>query len=241
MAAGKGTRMNDTSRAKVMYEIEGKPLVQYVVELAIQLEAKRIVAIVGYQRETVMHFLKKTFPSIEFAIQDPQMGTGHAVIQTEPMLRNFSGEVLVLSGDVPLLTEQTMNELAIHHHRTGAIATILSADFDDPTGYGRIIKNADGSVNRIIEHRDATEQERQVKEINSGIYLFDAGKLYEGLLHITPHNAQNEYYLTDVFAYFWKHHLPVQAYKTSKIDEIHGINTIAQLERATRLMPVLKP
>ena len=235
MAAGKGTRMKDPSKVKVMYEILGKPMIHYVVDLAYNLKADHVIIIVGYQSEVVINYISKSHPNIEIAMQAEQLGTGHAVMQTENLLKDFCGDVIVLSGDVPLLTITSMQQLIEHHFQTNAVATILTADFDDPTGYGRIIRNDDDSVKKIIEHKDATEEERQVKEINSGIYIFNKQKLFDGLKHITPHNVQKEYYLTDVFEYFWKHHWRVSALKAAYVDEIRGINTIEQLKEAENI------
>ena len=232
MAAGKGTRMKDPSKVKVMYEILGKPMIHYVVDLAYKLKADRVIVIVGYQREAVINYISKSHPQIEIAVQADQLGTGHAIMQAENALKEYHGEVIVLSGDVPLLTAASMQQLIAHHFQTQAAATILTAHIDDPTGYGRIIRNDDDSVKKIIEHKDATEEERTVKEINSGIYIFNRQKLFDGLQHITPHNVQKEYYLTDVFEYFWKHHWRVSALKAACVDEIRGINTIEQLREA---------
>ena len=157
-------------------------------------------------------------------------------MQSEAALKAFSGSVLVLSGDVPLLTKSTMQRLLHHHFETGAVATILTSNMSDPTGYGRIIRNSDGSVKRIVEHRDASEEERNVREINSGIYVFEKEKLFDGLGHIAPNNARKEYYLTDVFEYFWKHQWTVSALVAEEEHEIHGINTVEQLDRARGIL-----
>lgn len=236
MAAGKGTRMKDPNRAKVMYEVLGKPMIHYVLDLAYNLDADRVITIVGYQRELVTAFLRQEHPDVEVCVQAEQLGTGHAVRQAQELLDGFEGDVLVLSGDVPLLTVGSLRELIAHHRATGAVATILTADFADPAGYGRIIRNADGSVKMIVEHRDASEAERTIREINSGIYLFDRARLFDGLVHIRPHNAQNEYYLTDVFEHFWKHHWTVSALKASHPDEIRGVNTVDQLDEAKEVL-----
>ncbi len=236
MAAGQGKRMKDPARAKVMYELNGKPMIHYVVELARNLGASKTVVITGHQRETVIDYLAKNHSGVLTAIQDPQLGTGHAVMQSAGALTGFEGDVLVLSGDVPLLTKWTMENLLRCHAKTAAVATILTSKMKDPTGYGRIIRNPDGSVKKIVEHRDASEEERKISEINSGIYVFDKEKLFDGLNHITPNNAQNEYYLTDVFEYFWLHQWTVSALVADHEDEIHGINTFDQLEQARGIM-----
>ncbi len=232
MAAGKGTRMKDPERAKVMFELDGKPMIHYVVDLAYDLDAERVLVIVGFQRETVKEYIERSHPDVETIVQERQLGTGHAVLQAERALEDFSGDVLVLSGDVPLLKKSTVETLMAAHKKTAAVATILTAELADPTGYGRIIRNTDGSVERIVEHRDASPAELSVKEINSGIYVFDRKKLFDGLNHINPHNVQNEYYLTDVFEYFWKHDWVVSALKAPHHDEIRGVNTVEQLEEA---------
>lgn len=236
MAAGKGTRMKDSSKAKVMFEVLGKPMVHYVVELANKLNASRIIAVVGYQRETVIQYIQNSHPDVEIVIQAEQLGTGHAVMQSEAPLKEFSGDVVILSGDVPLLTAESMQNILRCHCSTNASATILTADFADPTGYGRIIRNSDATVKGIVEHKDATEGERRITEINSGIYIFDRQKLFAALQHITPQNVQNEYYLTDVFGYFWAQHWKVSALKTTRVEEIMGVNTVLQLDEVTQVL-----
>jgi UDP-N-acetylglucosamine pyrophosphorylase len=235
MAAGKGTRMKDPSKVKVMYEILGKPMIHYVADLAYDLRAGRVIVIVGYQRESVIQYLGQTHPRIEIAVQAEQLGTGHAIMQAETALKEYDGNVIVLSGDVPLLTSESMQQLIDQQKDTHAVATILTAVMDDPAGYGRIIRNDDGSVKKIVEHKDATEDERLMKEINSGIYVFDKKKLFEALQHITPHNVQKEYYLTDVFEYFWNHQWRVSAMTAAYVDEIRGINTVDQLRETEEI------
>jgi UDP-N-acetylglucosamine pyrophosphorylase len=233
MAAGKGTRMNNPEKAKVMFTVNGKPMVEHVVDLSLKLDAKQVVVIVGWQKNSVIDHLRNVFGDrVECVEQNPQLGTGHAVMQAEPPLKDFAGDVLVLSGDVPLLTLETSRNLVDFHHTSGARATVLTAVLDDATGYGRILRNTDGSVLGIVEHKDATEEQREIREINSGIYVFDAKLLFESLKHITPTNAQKEYYLTDVFHYFWLHQFKVSAVVANDPLEIQGINTVAQLEGA---------
>ena len=236
MAAGKGTRMKNPDMAKVMYPINGKPLVEHVVDLALRLKSDRTVVIVGWQKQTVIDHLGKTGKPVVCVEQSPQLGTGHAVMQAEESLTGFTGDVLVLSGDVPLLSYATTNDLIEYHRSDRAAATVLTAVVEDATGYGRVIRDAEGNVTHIVEHKDATEQQRNVKEINSGIYVFDKMLLFEGLKHITPSNVQKEYYLPDVFEYFWKRSLNVRALPTPDPREIQGINTLQQLEEARAVM-----
>jgi UDP-N-acetylglucosamine pyrophosphorylase len=241
MAAGKGTRMKNSEKAKVMFEVSGKPMIHHVVDLAVALNSSRIIAVVGFCRDSVTAYLRSTAPSVEFAVQEPQLGTGHAVMQTRNLLENFHGDVLVLSGDVPLLRLQTIRDLVSFHRQANAVATILTAGLDDPSGYGRILRGEGDSVIGIVEQKDATEDQRKVREINSGIYIFDNAYLFEALGHITTNNMQNEYYLTDVFDYYWKHGLKVAAKKADDFDEVRGVNTVAQLEEAGEILRKRNP
>ncbi|MER3524575.1 MAG: UDP-N-acetylglucosamine pyrophosphorylase [Ignavibacteria bacterium] len=237
MAAGKGTRMNNPDMAKVMYTINGKPMVEHVVALAFSLHAQPVVVIVGWQKDSVIAHLGKVFGSrVECVVQEPQLGTGHAVMQARPLLASFNGDVLVLSGDVPMLSRTTVAKLLDVHRATDARATVLTAVLDDATGYGRILRDADGAVVGIVEHKDASEEQRLIREMNSGIYVFNAATLFEGLQHITPTNAQKEYYLTDVFQYLWRHRYRVSAVAAANAWEIAGINTPAQLEAVQAAM-----
>ena len=237
MAAGKGTRMNNPSIAKVMYTINDRPLVEWVVDLAARLDSSRTVVVVGWQKESVIAHLAATHPSATCVEQNPQLGTGHAVMQAEVALREFSGDVLVLSGDVPMLTVGTTRALIDTHRAAGVAATVLTAVLDDATGYGRILRDRPGgAVTGIVEQKDATPEQRAIREINTGIYVFDASRLFEGLRHITTENAQHEYYLTDVFRYFWRNELPVAAVVADDPLEVGGINTPAQLEEARRIL-----
>ena len=232
MAAGKGTRMNNPDVAKVMYSVADKPMIDHVVDLALELNSTRTIAIVGWQKDAVIEHMIRTMRPVICVEQSPQLGTGHAVMQAEAELKDFHGDVLVLSGDVPLLTRETAGKLVDAHRASGAVATVLTTILDDATGYGRIVRNEEGYVIGIVEHKDATEREIRIREINSGIYVFDRRTLFKGLKHITPHNAQKEYYLTDVFRYFWKNKLPVQAVVADDPTEVQGVNTVEQLEGA---------
>jgi len=236
MAAGKGTRMNNPSMAKVMYPVGGKPMVELVTDLALRLQAARTVVVVGWQKDSVINHLGSVAPGAMCVEQSPQLGTGHAVMQAGPVLNGFEGDVLVLSGDVPLLREETVRAL-IEVHRSGAeVATVLTTILDDPTGYGRMIRDATGRITGIVEQKDATPEQRAIKEVNSGIYMFQKELLFEGLANISTNNAQKEYYLTDVFGYFWKKQLSLAAVVCSDPMEIRGVNTLEQLGEAQKLL-----
>ena len=232
MAAGKGTRMRNPDIAKVMYTVAEKPMVEHVVDLALELDSERTVVIVGWKKEAVIRHLRQTGKPVVCVEQSPQLGTGHAVMQSESALEGFVGDVLVLSGDVPLLGVDTARKLLRLHRESRAAATVLTGILEDPTGYGRILRDSSGHVVGIVEQKDASEQEREIKEINSGIYLFEKSRLFDGLKHVTPHNAQKEYYLTDVFQYFWRSALPVRAIPADHPLEIMGVNTVQQLDDA---------
>ena len=236
MAAGKGTRMKNPDMAKVMYQINGKPMIEHVVDLALDLESENTVVVVGWQKDSVIEHLASTGKRVTCVVQSPQLGTGHAAMQAEPALRDFEGDVLVLSGDVPMLRFTTVRDLLTLHRAKDASATVLTAILDDASGYGRIMRNSDGTVISIIEDKDATEEQRAIREINSGIYVFNKSDLFQGLTHITPNNVQKEYYLTDVFDYFRQKNLRVCAVTAKNAQEIQGINTLQQLEEARSLM-----
>lgn len=236
MAAGKGTRMNNPDVAKVMYTVQGKPMVEHVVTVALASGAHSVVVVVGWQKDSVIDHLARTAPMAVCVEQNPQLGTGHAVMQAERILRGFGGDVLVLSGDVPLLRPETVRALLDLHRTTGAEATVLTAVLDDPAGYGRILRARDGSVAAIVEHKDATKEERRVGEINSGIYVFRAASLFEGLRGLRPDNVQKEYYLTDVIRFLRSEGLMVSGVPVGDPREILGVNTPAQLEEIRELM-----
>ncbi|MBS4027244.1 MAG: NTP transferase domain-containing protein [Ignavibacteriales bacterium] len=238
LAAGKGKRMLNPDKAKVMFELNNKPLLGYVVETALHLSPQKIILIIGWQKDAVREFISTTYFSqnnIAFVEQNEQLGTGHAVMQTEKSLADFAGTVLVLSGDVPMLSEKTLRQLLDTHYATNATATILTAELENPFGYGRIIHHQNGNVQKIVEEKDATAEEKKVSEINSGIYVFEKRELFEALKHITPNNAQQEYYLTDVFRYFWKNNLPVASVKVNDANEVLGVNTVDDLRQLEQL------
>lgn len=231
MAAGQGKRMQDPTKPKVLYPLAEKPLVSYVISLCQQLGCDRTIAIIGYGRDQVQSYLQEAFPFVETAIQDQQLGTGHAVQQAEASLNGFEGDILVLSGDVPLLTIETARNLITQHKTSNALATVLTVDLENPHGYGRIVRSGGSTLEKIVEEKDATDDIRKLREINSGIYVFNAQALFPALSGLSNQNAQGEYYLTDVFASIIAEHGSdrVAVYKGTDPIEVSGVNTKDQL------------
>lgn len=232
LAAGKGTRMK-SSLYKVLHPVCGKPMVEHVVENMEKLGVEKIVTIVGHGAETVQSELGNRS---EYALQAEQLGTAHAVMQAESVLGSLTGTTIVICGDTPLITAETMNELLKHHKETGAKATILTAIAEDPTGYGRIIRSEDGHVKSIVEQKDASSEEQLVKEINSGTYCFDNEALFTSLKSVNNENAQGEYYLPDVIEILQKEGEVVSAYAANDFDEILGVNDRVALSQAEKTM-----
>ncbi|MDR1768834.1 MAG: bifunctional UDP-N-acetylglucosamine diphosphorylase/glucosamine-1-phosphate N-acetyltransferase GlmU [Propionibacteriaceae bacterium] len=196
MAAGQGTRMK-SARPKVLHEVAGRSMIQHAITAANALQPERLVVVLGHQREFVEAHLEDVAPNVTIAVQEQMLGTGDAVRAGLEAVGEARGEIVVTSGDVPLLAGETLQELVATHRRGGHSATVLTAKVPDPTGYGRIIRDGERVV-RIVEHRDASEAERQIDEINSGIYVFDAAVLRDGIAHLGTDNSQGEFYLTDV-------------------------------------------
>lgn len=230
LAAGLGTRMKST-KAKVLHEVAGEPLLGHVLRALHEAGVDDVVVVVGHQREKVIEYLHAAAPSARTAVQETMRGTGDAVRQAMPQVSEAADTVMVLAGDTPLLTGTTLRALSEQHAASGAAATVLTARLDDPTGYGRIVREGD-EVRRIVEHKDASDAERAINEINSGLYLFSASALREGLEHLTSHNAQGEEYLTDVVGWLVEQGETVVAHITDDPDEIHGINDRVQLAAA---------
>ena len=240
LAAGKGKRMLNPEKSKVMFPLKGKPMLEYVIDLALRINAVKIIPIVGHKKEDVIKFVSdkyvKDISKLEFAHQDEQLGTGHAVMQTEKMLSDFKGDVLILSGDVPLLKYETIKDFLKFHTEGNYNASLLSAVFNDPSGYGRIIRDENGSFINIVEDKDTTESQKKIREINSGIYLVDNQFLFEALKTLKTNNSQGEYYLTDIFSYFISKGLKIGAIPCKNNLEITGINTVEQLREMEKAL-----
>ena len=210
---------------KVLHEINGKTLIEHVIHTAAKLNADKTIAIVGYKKEIVQK--KLSHLNIEYAIQNKQLGTGHAVKQCEKNIENISGDMLILSGDVPLISYGTLLNLVEIHKKNKSKASLVSALIKEPTGYGRIKRNEKKQFIEIVEHKDANKNELLINEINAGVYIFDIKTLFNYLSKISNNNNQNEYYLGDVLKYINKDQISV--YITPNINEISGINNKEQL------------
>ena len=232
LAAGQGTRMK-SNLPKVLHPVAGKPMLSHVVQTARALDALPIIPVIGHGADLVRSALGDE--QLIFALQAEQLGTGHALQCAETALKGFAGDLLLLCGDVPLLRGTTLQELLAHHRQSSACVSILTAQMADPTGYGRIIRGANG-VERIVEEKDATGTERQVNEINTGIYLFRAPEVFEFLQQLDNQNAQGEYYLTDVVAAACLAGERVEALLIDHAEEAMGINDRVQLAQAGILL-----
>lgn len=227
LAAGGGTRMKSTT-SKLLHQVGGHSLLSYAVQAAEELVPEHLVVVVGHEREQVTAHLAEIAPRVTTAVQEQQRGTGDAVRCGLEVLEEISGDVVVTYGDVPLLTGETLVDLVADHRTHGDSVTVLTAHVADPTGYGRIIRDGD-QVARIVEHKDCSEDERAVDEINSGIYVFDADTLRTGLASLTTENAQGELYLTDVIAFARDRGERVGAFECDDVWQTEGVNDRAQL------------
>ena len=232
LAAGMGTRMK-SKMPKVLHTVCGKPLSKWVIDASKAAGADKVCAVVGHKAETVKEVLGDV---CEFELQAEQKGTGHAVMQAIDVIKNSKGEVVILNGDTPLITAETINKAIEYHKNNDNQATVITAILDDATGYGRIVRDNDGSVLKIVEQKDASEEEKKINEVNSGMYVFDAQSLVYALDKITPNNAQGEYYLTDTLEILLSAGKKIGGYAISDNDEIRGINDRVQLNEAEKIM-----
>lgn len=225
LAAGKGTRMPVSDLPKVMHEVHGKPMVVRVSDTMSDICGDRIYVVVGYKAEKIV----ETMSGVEFVYQHEQLGTGHAVLQCEEALKGFEGTVIVLNGDVPCLRPETVRGFAEYHQSEGAAATVLTAELEIPAGYGRIVKDVDGSLLGIVEEKDASDEIKRIREINSGLFCFDKTLLFEALKNTGRDNAQKEYYLTDVIAVLRDRGEKVRTYRVDDPWEVSGVNNEEEL------------
>ena len=233
LAAGKGTRMK-SALPKVLHRVAGVRMIDHVLSTASALSPRTVTVVLGHDAETLRVALSAQ-AGLAFVVQEPQLGTGHALLTTEPVLGNATGTVVLLSGDVPLLSVKTLEQLVDHHAATGASATVVTAVVADPTGYGRIVRRGEG-IARIVEERDATPDERALHEINSGIYAFALPGLFDALRQIAPENVQAEYYLPDLVTIFLASGRRVETITVADADEIRGINSRLELEAVSQIV-----
>ena len=224
LAAGKGKRLHseEFQLPKVLREANGKPLVGYVLDSIGFIEQKDIVIVTGYMKERVM---ERVGPSYTYCVQEPQLGTGHAVVCAKDALEGYDGDVLVLYGDMPLFKRETYQAVIERHQKSGADCTLLTADVSDPPAYGRIVRDESGNLLDIVEDKDCTPEQKKITELNVGIYVFNAKLLFEGLQKLKNNNAQNEYYLTDLPKIFIEEGRKADSYTIHNVVEIYGVNT----------------
>lgn len=226
LAAGKGTRMK-SSKNKVMHEVLGKPMIGHVVDRLSSIDVDEVVMVVGHQASAIQDYLKDR---VIYAMQEPQQGTGHAVMQATA-LEGKSGDTLILYGDCPLISVETMKTM--FEHNQGKALTVLTAVLEDPAQYGRIVRDEQGNILKIVEFKDASDEERKIKEINTGIYCVSNELLFKHLADLTNDNVQKEYYLTDLVEIFAKHRYDVQGLVVEDINEVMGVNDRFDLLKAS--------
>ncbi|KXT66813.1 bifunctional UDP-N-acetylglucosamine diphosphorylase/glucosamine-1-phosphate N-acetyltransferase GlmU [Streptococcus sp. DD04] len=232
LAAGKGTRMK-SDLPKVLHKVAGISMLEHVFRSVSAIEPEKTVTVIGHKAELVEQVLAG---QTEFVRQTEQLGTGHAVMMAEPVLEGLAGQTLVIAGDTPLITGESLENLIDFHINHKNVATILTAEADNPFGYGRIIRNQHGEVVKIVEQKDASDFEQQIKEINTGTYVFDNARLFEALKNINTNNAQGEYYITDVIGIFRENGEKVGAYTLKDFDESLGVNDRVALATAEGVM-----
>ncbi|NLM10089.1 MAG: bifunctional UDP-N-acetylglucosamine diphosphorylase/glucosamine-1-phosphate N-acetyltransferase GlmU [Clostridiaceae bacterium] len=232
LAAGAGTRMK-SDRAKVIHELCGKPMVNWVIDAVKASGTENIIVVTGHQEDQVRACIKE---KVEFVSQNEQLGTGHAVMQVKPLLQGKKGTCLILCGDTPLITSETIKQIVHEHNDNNRAMTVLTAIFEDPEGYGRIIRDHSGNVRGIVEHSDATSEQLRIKEINTGIYCFEIDYLLKSLENLSNQNDQNEYYLTDTLSIILENGGKVGTTTLGCTDEMMGINDRVQLAWAQKIL-----
>lgn len=236
LAAGKGTRMK-SDMPKVLHTIFEKTLLGYVIDAVNNTGiADENFIIVGHQAERVEEYINSNYANAKCILQSPQLGTGHAVSMAVPYLNDFDGEVIILCGDTPLITSETLKEFVEAHRNLKSDITVMSAIFENPTNYGRIIRNSNNTLNSIVEEKDATLEQKAVKEINAGIYCLNWAKIKPAFSQLKTNNAQGEYYLTDIIKWGNEQNLSVNAYTLKDNEEIYGINSKSNLAEATKFL-----
>lgn len=230
LAAGKGTRMK-SDLPKVLHRVNGVPMVKKIIEVLNKLNPQENILILGHEKEMILD----TLGDVQYVVQEEQLGTGHAIMMAEEKLKNYDGDIMVVCGDTPLLTAETLQKMHEKHRISGAATTILTSVVENPYGYGRIVKKND-LVKAIVEEKEAGEEEKKIREINAGVYCFDSKKLFEALGKIEKHVEKNEYYLTDVIGVHVKEDEKVETYILENNEEVLGVNSKVQLAEAEKVL-----
>ena len=229
LAAGKGNRMN-SDLPKVLHKLNGKALIDFVLDEGEILSPSETILVVGFKKEQVILHTKNRV-NLKYATQVKQLGTGHAVLQTEQLFKNKKGHVLILYGDVPNIKASTLQPIVDDHVINNRDLTLITAEIDDPTGYGRIIRDNYGNLLKIVEEKDCSNDEKKIKEWNPGIYIFKTPKVFEILNNIKTNNASKEYYLTDAIGLAQQSNMQIKAIRIANSNEVIGINTAYQLQK----------
>ena len=235
LAAGKGTRMKSESTPKVLHEIMGKTLLGYVLDNVKNFVSEDFV-LIGHHAQDVETFVRDNYDTAKTFLQSPQLGSGHAVSMVCTQLQNYVGLVLIICGDTPLIKEETLKKFVEFHQSANSDLTVMSTIFENPTNYGRIIRDVDNSLKCIVEEKDATPEQKVIKEVNAGIYCLNWGKIKSAFGQLKTNNAQGEYYLTDIISWGKMQKLNVNAYILEDSEEIYGINSRLNLAQATKMM-----
>lgn len=230
LAAGKGTRMK-SELPKVLHRVNGKAMLHKILEVVNSLQPEENILILGYKREEIL----KTLTSCSYVVQEEQLGTGHAILQAKEKLEQYYGDIMVLCGDTPLLREETLQALYRYHQEQKATTTVLTAIYENPFGYGRILKE-DGKVVGIVEEKEATEEQKKIQEVNAGVYCFDSQELWKALAQVNDQNEKGEYYLTDVLSIQAQEGKKVLSYQLQDAQEILGVNSKVELAEANKVL-----